>query len=103
MWAQLITMRIKPGKEGDLPTLLAQLRAIEQPDSGLIRSTTFRDQADPLRISTLVVFESEQKARARESDPRRQEGLVGVRATIAEMVDGAPEFVDFEVVEETSP
>lgn len=102
MWAQLITMRLKPGKEGDVTTLMEQLRAIEQPDSGLIRTTTFRDQSDPLRVSTLVVFGSEEQARARENDPRRQDGLQGVRATIAEITDGAPEFVDFEVIEETS-
>lgn len=102
MWAQLITMRIKPGREGEVATLMAQLRAIEQPDSGLLRSTTFRDQSDPLRISTLVVFGTEEQARARESDPRRQDGLAGVRATIADIVDGAPTFVDLEVLEETS-
>ena len=101
MWAQLITMRLKPGREGDLPKVLEQLRAAEQPGSGLVRTTTLRDQADPNRISTMVVFESEEKARARENDPRRQEGLQVVRATMAEIFEGAPEFVDFTVVDET--
>src|ERR1019366_9326227 len=32
MWAQLITMRLKPGREGDLPKVLEGLRAAEQPD-----------------------------------------------------------------------
>ncbi len=100
MWAQLITMRLKPGREGDLPKVLEGLRAAEQPDSGLVRSTTMRDQADPSRVSTLVVFESEEIARARENDPRRQEGLEAVRAIMADMFDGAPEFIDFEVVAE---
>ena len=100
MWAQLITTRLKPGKEGDLPKLVEQLRAVEQPGSGLVRSTAMRDQNDPSRVYMLVVFESEEKARARENDPRRQEGLQAARATMAEIFDGPPEFVDLTVVEE---
>lgn len=103
MWAQLITMRLKPGGDAGLPTVLEQLRAVEQPDSGLLRSITMRDEADPTRVLTLVVFESEAKARARESDPRRQEGLEAVRATMAEVFDGAPEFVDLTVIAESTP
>jgi len=30
MWAQLITTRLKPGKEEELPRLIEQLRAAEQ-------------------------------------------------------------------------
>jgi len=100
MWAQLITMRLKPGRDGDLLKLIEQLQAAEQSGSGLVRSTTLRDQADPSRVSTMVVFESEEKARARENDPRRQEGLQAARATMAEIFDGPPEFVDFTVVDE---
>jgi hypothetical protein len=103
MWAQLIAMRLKPGGEAGLPNVIEQLRAIEQPDSGLLRSITMLDQNDPNRVLTLVVFESEEKARARESDPRRQEGLQAVRATMAEVFDGVPEFVDLTVIEETTP
>jgi hypothetical protein len=62
-----------------------------------------RDQKDPSQVYMLVVFESEERARARENDQRRQEGLQAVRATMAEIFDGAPEFVDLTVVEETSP
>jgi len=58
MWAQLITARLKPGKEGDLPRMVEQLRAVEQPGSGLLRSTTMQDQSDPSRAYMLVVFES---------------------------------------------
>jgi len=103
MWAQLITTRLKPGREEDLPALVEQLRAVEQPGSGLVRSTAMRDQNDPSRVYMLVVFESEEKARAREGDPRRQEGLQAARATMAEIFDGAPEFVDLIVVDEVSP
>jgi len=100
MWAQLITTRLKPGKEGDLPTLLEQVRALEQAGTGLVRTTAMRDQKDPSRVYILVVFESEEKARERENDPRRQEGMQGVAATMAEVFDGAREFVDLTVVEE---
>jgi len=103
MWAQLITMRLKAGKEGELPRLYDELRAAEEPDSGLVRSTAMRDQKDPSRVYTLIVFESEEKARARENDPRRQARLQVARATMAEIFDGPPEFVDLTVVEETTP
>ena len=103
MWAQLISTRLKPGGEAALATVLAQLRAIEQPDSGLLRSTTMRDQSDPSRILMLVVFESEERARDREGDPRRQEGLQALRAAMADVFEGAPEFVDLTVIDETTP
>jgi len=103
MWAQLITTRLKPGREEDLPGLVEQLRTVEQPGSGLLRSTAMRDQNDPSRVYMLVVFESEEKARARENDPRRKEALQTARATMAEVFDDNWEFVDLTVVSETSP
>jgi quinol monooxygenase YgiN len=102
MWAQLITTRLKAGHEEDLPRLIEQLRAVEQPGSGLVRSTAMRAQDDPSRVYLMVVFESEEKARARENDPRREEGLQAARATMAEIFEGAPEFVDLTVVDEIS-
>jgi hypothetical protein len=54
----------------------------------------------PSQVYFLVVFESEEKARAREQDTRRQEGLQAVRATMAEIFEGPPEFIDLTVVEE---
>ena len=72
MWAQLIKVRLKPGK--DTAELGKQLQAVEQPGSGLVRTLVMRDQKDPGQVYTVVVFESEEKARAREQDPRRQEG-----------------------------
>ena len=103
MWAQLITTRLKPGKESDLPLLVEQLRVTEQPGSGLVRSLAMQDQKDPSRVYMLVVFESEERARERENDPRREEGLKVARATMAEMFDGAPEFLDLVVVDEVAP
>jgi quinol monooxygenase YgiN len=103
MWAQLITTRLKAGREGDLPKLIEQLRAVEQPGSGLVRSTAMQDQSDPSRVYMMVVFESEEAARARENDPRRQDGLQAARATMAEIFDGAPEFIDLTIVDEFVP
>ena len=103
MWAQLITTRLKSGHEDDLPRLIEQLQAVEQPGSGLVRSTALQDQNDPSRVYMLVVFESEDAARARENDPQRQERLQDARTTMAEIFDGAPEFIDLTVVAETAP
>ncbi len=103
MWAQLITTRLKPGREGELPMLIEQLRAVEQPGSGLVRSTLMRDQKDPSRVCMMVVFESEEKAREREQDTRRQDGLEAARETMTAIFDGPPEFVDLTVVDEYLP
>jgi quinol monooxygenase YgiN len=103
MWAQLITVRLKPGKEGELPRLVEQLQATEQPDSGLLRSSLMQEQTDPSRVRMLVVFESEEKARDRENDPRRAEGLQVARAMMAEIFDGAPEYTDLTVLADWTP
>ena len=103
MWAQLISAHLKPGKDQEVAKLFDQLKATEQPGSGLLRSMTFRDQKDPTRIFTLVIFDSEEKARAREQDPRRRAGLEAVRATMADVFDGAPEFVDLTLINEFVP
>jgi hypothetical protein len=103
MWAQLITARVKEGKEAELARLLQQLRDVEQPDSGLLRTIAMRGQDDPRSLSLLVVFESEERARARENDARRAEGLAAARATMAEVFDGPPSFADMVVLEEFTP
>jgi quinol monooxygenase YgiN len=103
MWAQLITMRVKDGTDNDVSRLLAHLRDTEQPDSGWIRTTAMRDQADPNRVLVLAVFESEELARVRENDPRRAEGLATLRAMMSEILDGPPQFSDLVVIDDTSP
>jgi quinol monooxygenase YgiN len=102
MWAQLITMRLREGHGADLAAVIDGLRAAEQPGSGLVRQIVMRDQRDPSRVYTLVVFESEEAARERERDPRREAGLAAVRALLGEAVDGPPEYVDLTVVAEES-
>lgn len=98
MWAQLMSFKVKPGK--DTAGLREQLQAVEQPDSGLLRTIVMQDQKNPDQFYTLVLFESEEKARAREVDPRREEGLRVFRATLADKLAGPPEFTDLAVVEE---
>jgi len=102
MWAQIIKTRVKPGSEADLVVLMEQFTAAEQADSGLVRSTTLRDQNDPDALYMMVVFDSEESARARERDPRREPGLAAARETMARIFVGAPEFLDLNVVAETA-
>ncbi len=98
MWAQLIQMRLKPGS--DMAGLAEQLRAAENSGSGLVRTLVMHDQKDPSQVYTLVVFESEEKARAREQDPQRAQKLQPARAMMAELFDGPPTFTDLSVTEE---
>ena len=98
MWAQLIKMRMKP--HNDTAELDKQIRAAEQPGSGLVRTLVMHDQKDPSQVYTLVVFESEDKARAREQDPRREEALQAARAMMAGIFDGPPQFTDLTVADE---
>lgn len=103
MWAQMITLRLKPGTSDLLQELEQQLRAIEQPDSGLLHSMTMLDQKDPQRVVMLVVFDSEEKARAREQDPRRQEGLPKIQAMLRNICEEPPEFADLTVLADWTP
>lgn len=100
MWAQLITARARPDADAELSQLHKMIRAAEEPGSGLLRTIIARDQNDPASLYTLVVFESEEHARARERDPRRQEQLAPARSLMAELFEGPPQFVDLTVVDE---
>jgi hypothetical protein len=81
---------------------LEEMQAYEQPDSGLLRTMAMQDQSDPSQFYVLIVFESEEKARAREQDPRRQEGQKSAMAGWAEILDGPVEFIDLSVVQDVS-
>jgi quinol monooxygenase YgiN len=100
MWAQLITMRVKPGQDSELPRIYEGLRAAERSGTGLLRTTAARDQKDPSRIYHFVLFESEEHARAREQDAERQKDLEPLRALMGEVFDGPPEFVDLDILED---
>jgi heme-degrading monooxygenase HmoA len=98
MWAQLQRVTTKPNREAELLDVLEQLQGIEQPDSGLLRTLVMRSRTDPSLVYVLVLFESEEKARTREQDPRRQEGLARIRAVMGDVLDGPPEFFDLNVI-----
>ena len=100
MWAQLIKTGLKAGKAGELDRLAEQFQAAEQPGSGLVWSATMLDQKDPSVVYMMIVCENEEKARAREQDPRREKGLAVARATMAEIFEGPVEFIDLNVVAE---
>ena len=98
MWAQLQKVSSKPEKEAELLDVFEQLHAIEQADSGLMKTMVMRSQSDPTLVFVLVVFDSEEKARTREQDPRRQQGLQRIRAAMGDVLDGPPEFFDLNVL-----
>jgi len=100
MWAQLQRVSTKPDREAELLAVLDQLHAIEQADSGLLRTTVMRSPGrSHCGVYVLVVFESEEKARAREQDPRPPAGaLSAIRAAMGDVLDGPPEFVDLKRV-----
>jgi DNA-binding transcriptional MerR regulator len=98
MWAQLIKARLKPGTE--LGAVAKLLESYEQQGSGLIRELFMQDQKDPDTAYILAVFESEEKAREREADPRRAEGQQKLKELLGELLAGPPEFVDFTVTSE---
>ena len=103
MWAQLNAVRVKEGMLDVVVEAMEQLRDFEQPDSGLLRTIVMQDQKDPAHLLVLVLFESEEKARAREADPRRQEGVLALRASLAEVIEAAPEFTDLSVIADLVP
>lgn len=100
VWAQLISVRVKRGAEDDVVRIMDMLRGIEQPNSGLIRHLVFRDQSDPQLIRTLALFESEEKARGREADPRRREVQTSAQAMMAQVIEGQPIFDNLDVLAE---
>jgi hypothetical protein len=105
MWAQLIGSRVRPDvAAADVAdrarAVHEHIRAAEQPGSGLLRTLLLQDQADPHHVYALVVFVSEEMARAREQDPRRAERLETARSAAAGLYEGAPQFTDLTVVAE---
>jgi heme-degrading monooxygenase HmoA len=98
MWAQVQRVSTSPEKEAQVLEVFEQLRAIEQEDSGLLQTLVMRSQKDPAEVFVVVVFESEEKARARDKDPRRQEALERIRGAMGEVLNGPPEFFDCDVL-----
>jgi len=105
MWAQLITTQVRSDVDAAevadrVRSVHEQVRATEQRGSGLLRTLLMQDQSDPHRVYTLVVLESEERARARERDPRRAEQLEAARSAMASLFEGTPAFTDLTVLTE---
>jgi heme-degrading monooxygenase HmoA len=105
MWAQLIRTQVRSDLNSEevadhVQAVHEHVRGAEQRGSGLIRTLLMQDQSDPHRVYTLVVLESEEKARARERDPRRTEQLEAARSAMAGLYEGTPAFTDLTVLSE---
>lgn len=98
MWAQIQRVSTNPEREPELLEIFEQLGAIEQEDSGLLQTLVMRSKTDPTEVFVVVVFESEEKARAREEDPRRHEPLQRIRGALGDVLNGPPEFFDCTVL-----
>lgn len=98
MWAQLITIEVKPGN--DIGAVIAAIKAGELPDSGLIRETFLRDRSNPARFHIMALFESEEAARAREADPRRTEATAAIQSGLRDILAATPQFTDLDVIED---
>ena len=101
MWAQLIKVRLQPG--ADLPAMAELLKKYEQEDSGLLRELFMQEDGDPESAYILALFESEERARRRELDPRRSEGQQATAQLMARTLAGPPEFIDLTVIAEWVP
>jgi quinol monooxygenase YgiN len=100
MWAQLVKTWIKPGQEAELQRIQEEFVERErQNPTGWLRSIRLQNQNDPQESYNIVFFESEEKARQREQTPEQQAMVQRLQACM----EGPPEFVDFNVVEEIAP
>ena len=69
----------------------------------LLRELLLYDSNDADSAYVLVLFDTEEKAREREQDPRRAEGQAALEELMANAVAGQPQFTDFTVVAEWVP
>lgn len=100
MWAQLVKFRVKAGSEAAVEALDRDW--IEQvgrtPGSGWVKTISLSNRNDHGECYELVIFESEEKARASETSSAHQEIL----PRMAELAEGEPEFIDLDVRMEAS-
>jgi antibiotic biosynthesis monooxygenase (ABM) superfamily enzyme len=95
MWAQIIKTRMKPGVEQDMAEVRDQMRERVGQRPGLIRSMFMQNQNDPREYYTIIVFESEEQARAGERELDQDPLLQRVRS----LGEGTPEYVDLNVID----
>lgn len=95
MWAQIIKARLKPGAEEEMDRMMKEFEGANSP---IAHSIMLQNQNDQGEYYSIVLFKSEEAARANENTPEQQDRIRRVQA----LYDGQPEFVDCAVIYETS-
>lgn len=99
MWAQLLKFQVKSGKADELDEIYQEVDAQTGPETGWVRSYNLQNRKNPGEVYALVIFESEEKAREYEQSPEQAK----LTSRTGELMVGAPEFVDFDLVAEYAP
>ncbi len=94
MWAQIVKSRMKPGAEDRLLQLDAEMSGQITQRGGWLQTIVLRDQKNPEQTYAVVLFESEDAARASESSPEVQEFARRIQSNM----EGQPEFIDCDVL-----
>ena len=97
MWAQLVKTRIKPGRETEVEDLQRRLEDRDNP--AWVRSMVFAKQENPREHYILVLFTSEELARHHEQHPEQHELIT----QLLDCHEEPPEFIDLDLVSETTP
>jgi quinol monooxygenase YgiN len=70
----MIKARIQPGKESEAEAIAQEFEDQSRREGiGPVRVHVFANQSDPLERYTLAIFESEEKAREAENNPKQAE------------------------------
>jgi antibiotic biosynthesis monooxygenase (ABM) superfamily enzyme len=95
MWAQIIKTRMKPGVERDMAEIRDEMMDRVGQRPGLIRSLWMQNQNDPQEYYTVIVFETEEQARAGERELEQDPLFQRIRS----LGEGTPEYIDLNVIE----
>lgn len=99
MWAQFIKARIKPGKDDEARRIAREFEEQSRGEGmGPTRVFVFRNQSDPDEHFTIAFFESEEKAREAEANPRHAELI----RRYWEVYEAPPEYADLNPLFEWS-
>lgn len=95
MWAQIVKVRLKAGVERERDEIREEMKSRISRRPGLVRSVWMQNQADPQEYYTLIIFESEEQARAGESELEADPIFQRMRS----LGEGMPEYVNLDVLE----
>jgi hypothetical protein len=94
MFAQLVKSRVRPGKEEEARNLSKEFDSrAGQTAAPWVALTASVNMKDPGEFYTLIVFESEEKARENERSPEQAKRV----ERLMEIYEN-PEYVDLDVV-----